>query len=130
MLDIEYSSPVGACPASTLAGWGEDGKRNGLPVSDIEADVALTAFGTTQLNAKPLCGRQRRHFDVGWWGRRHSTSWTLVQEARHASTASDLGGWLSTTAHGLWASKALPRVKWFRVCRAARNLSCELTGRS
>jgi hypothetical protein len=28
------------------------------PNSDVEADVALTAFGTTQLNAVSLCRRQ------------------------------------------------------------------------
>ena len=27
---------------------------DGPPNSDVEADLALTAFGTTQLNAKPL----------------------------------------------------------------------------
>jgi hypothetical protein len=42
VLDVEYSSPVGACPASILSREGGHGKRNGLPVSDVEADVALS----------------------------------------------------------------------------------------
>jgi hypothetical protein len=41
MLEVEYSSPVGACPASILSWEGGHGKRNGLPVSEVEADVAL-----------------------------------------------------------------------------------------
>jgi hypothetical protein len=41
MLDVAYSSPVGACPASILSREGGHGKRNGLPVSDVEADEAL-----------------------------------------------------------------------------------------
>jgi hypothetical protein len=49
MLEVEYSSPVGACPAAILSREGSHGKRNGLPVSDVEADVALAARGTTQL---------------------------------------------------------------------------------
>src|SRR5688572_16596085 len=43
MLDIEYSSPVGACPAAILSAEGGHGKRNGLPVSDIEVDEASVA---------------------------------------------------------------------------------------
>jgi hypothetical protein len=42
MLDVAYSSPVGACPASILSREGGHGKRNGLPVSAVAADVALS----------------------------------------------------------------------------------------
>jgi hypothetical protein len=59
MLDVAYSSPVGACPASILSPEGGHGKRNGLPVSDIAADVALSrSFGTTRLNTSRSADRR------------------------------------------------------------------------
>jgi hypothetical protein len=41
MLDVAYSSPVGACPAAILSRREVMEKRNGLPVSDVAADKAL-----------------------------------------------------------------------------------------
>jgi hypothetical protein len=74
MLDVEYSSPVGACPAPILSREGGDGKRNGLPVSEVEADVALSRYAPSgPRSLTPVVGRTANSREV-----RQQVKWTLA----------------------------------------------------